>query len=59
MANFLHKKSWDDKEWDIYYNNIELLRNRANLNKSEFNLYYYLYCHLFWVYFFCIPKIIK
>ena len=37
MTNFLHNKKWSDAEWNIYFNNIELLRLNEKLSKSEFN----------------------
>jgi hypothetical protein len=37
MVNFLHKKVWDQSDWDIYFNNLEILCRRFELKKYEFN----------------------
>jgi len=37
MENILDKNKWSEKDWDIFINNLEVLRNNCGLKKSEFS----------------------
>lgn len=37
MENIFKKDIWSQAEWDIYINNINILRNRDGLEKKDFN----------------------
>ena len=37
MENIFEIEIWTDREWKIYFNNLELLRSSAGLSKKDFN----------------------
>ena len=37
MENFLHKKEWTNQEWNTFFSNLDLLRNKSGLKKGEFS----------------------
>jgi len=37
MSNFILKNNWSERDWDIFYANINILLSENRLKKNEFN----------------------